>query len=499
MTSLKVPDLNEERAIDRHTHRFTYPNIGKQVLASPSNGNKHAHEVDGELTSVDGGPGHTHTLFVEGLKIESGPPIQPMEMGFHQHEVMKGILPDLIDPDHKYVFKTGEYGIYDYWYRDRAGNYWRYTNAPEDHKDFDKKAGVPLLDKKQPMPHTAPQFFSDVGRKRHSAVPQELFVDINPNYNPLDAKNIWYEVYEDQDGVPRFVYLDSDVRENLDLWVQYQLRVTDAGISKYRQFAVNMFNNPHPKDKIVGAILMLVEQGLYDAESLLEALVEDLEFIDETVKLLGRKFTCDPVFFDFLTSLKARREPSDPLFVVDTVHGRNSLGKHFIFAVFKHLRISPHYIHYWKASQMFSRIMTRLSLTTEPDPEEIEGLAISELQRMFSTRDNIKHMIDHKVREQLLTNYGAPLKKALARQEMDDYGILTIWSDLVARRPDEKEFSAWLHAEPMHDVTPEETAEIAQELDAQQEESEEQKTASSDSGPEVDRGVAGAPSPAGGS
>ena len=119
---------------------------------------------------------------------------------------------------------------------------------------------------------------------------------------------------------------------------------------------------------------------------------------------------------------------------------------------------------------MFTRIMTRLSLTTSPEPEDIEGLAMSELQRIFGTRDNIKHMVDHKVREQLLSNYGVELIKALARQEADDYGVPMIWSDLVQRRGDELQFSVWLHSEPMHDITPEEEAEIAAQVEAAQEE-----------------------------
>jgi hypothetical protein len=473
---MKTPDLHKQRGKGRHSHRFTLRQIGKQVLATISEGSRHAHDVEGHITTTsDDGPDHRHSAFVDGVTLESGPPIKPMELGLHKEEIYKGIMPDLIDPTHEYVFKTGEYGIYDYWYRDLAGNYWRYTNAPEDHKDFDPRAGVPLMDKDQPMPHTAPQFFADNGRRRHSAVPKEVSAEVNASYDPLNMKNTWYETYQASDGSQRFIYLDSDVRENLDLWVQYQLRVTDAGISRYRQFAANMFNNPHPKDKIVGGILMLVDQGLYDLEDLADALVEDLQFIDETVKLLGRKFICDPPFFDFLTSLVANREPSDPLFVVDTVHGRHSFGYHYLYSVFKHLRVSPHYLLYWRASQMFTRIMTRLALTREPDPEEIEGLAMSELQRMFSTRDNIKHMVDHKVREQLLTNYGAPLQKALARQEADDYGVPALWSDLIQRRGDELQFSVWLHSEPMHDITPEEEAQIAEQTEATQEAREAEK------------------------
>ncbi len=468
MTS-EILDLHEQRGRGRHSHRFTLREIGKQVLATVSGGKKHAHDVEGYITSTaDDSPDHTHVVFIQGADAESGPPILPMELGLHKEEIHKGMMPDLIDPDHEYVFKTGEYGIYDYWYRDRRGNYWRYTNAPEVHEEFDPKAGIPLLDKDQPMPHTTPQFFTATDRRRHSAIPQGSPTEVNPAYNPLDPKNTWYETYQGPDGGQRFIYLDSDVRENLDLWVQYQLRVTDAGISRYRQYAGNLFNKAHPKDKILGGMLMLVDQGLYDLEDLADALVEDLTFIDETVKLLGRKFICDPPFYDFMTSLAAGREPTDPLFVVDTVHGRRSFGYHYLYSVFKYLRVSPHYILYWRASQMFARIMTRLTLTIEPDPEEIEGLAMSELQRIFGTRDNIKHMVDHKVREQLLSNYGVDLQKALARQEADDYGVVTVWSDLIQRRGDEMSFSTWLHAEPMHDISPEEEAVIAAQVDEAQ-------------------------------
>lgn len=460
----QIPDVEKELGSSKHSHRFTLRR-GKQVLSSAASGKGHTHSVEGAPTSgADDGMSHTHSVELNGVMIESGPPVWPIEAGFDNHEVVKGFMPDLIDPDHEYVFKTDPYGIPDFWYQDRMGNYWRYTNAPEDHADFDPKWGLPLMDREQPMPHTAPQYFADNGRKRNMAVPMEIQSEVNPGYDPLDARNLWYETFVGTDGVRRFVYLDSDVRENLDLWVQYQLRLTDAGITRFRQFAANLFSNPHPKDKVVGAILMLCDQGLYDMEALADALVEDLEFIDESVKLLGRKFVCDPKFYDFLTSLVSGREPSAPLFYIDTGMGRLSVGYHHMYAVFKFLKMSPEYLLYWRASQMFSRIMTRLALTTQPDAEEIEGLAMSELQRMFGTRDNIKHMVDFKVRQQLTENYGGGVLKALPRQSADDWGVLTVWSDLVERRVDEKSFSEWLHAEPMHDLTPEEEAMIEEQI-----------------------------------
>jgi len=463
MTS--VPDVHKELGEKKHVHRFTM-RTGKQILSNVDTAvsGGHVHEVDGRITSTSRGSGHTHTVVADGVEVVSGPAAWPQEIGFHQEAVLeKGLMPDLVDPTHNYVFKTGEYGIHNFWYQDMRGNYWRYSNAPKDHKDYDLRAGIPLMDKNQPLPHTAPQYFTLEGRRRSTALPEEVESVVNAGYDPLNARNVWYETYEDPtDGTRRYIYLDSDIRENPDLWVQYQLRVVDAGLLQYRQFATYLFTEKqHPKDRIVGAILMLVEQGLYEIEELADAVISDIAFIDETIKLLGRKFVCDIPFYDFLTSLVAGRNPSDPLFMVDTYHGQNSFGYNYLFSVFKHMNMSPQHLMYWRASQMFSRVMNRLAMASDVPPEEVEGRALSELQRMFSTNENIKHMVDHKVRETLLSNYGVDLKKALSRSEVDDYGVLVVFSDLSDLRGDELAFSAWLHAEPMHDIS--EAEEIALE------------------------------------
>lgn len=383
-----------------------------------------------------------------------------MSLYLNQGNLEKGIMPDLIDPNHTYVFNTGSYGVKDYWYVDLSGNYWRYTNAPEDHPDYDPHAGVPLLARNQPMPSTAPSFFTPEGRKRHVAVPPGIQPDQNPQYNPLDPKNVWYEVFVSDDQT-RYVYLDADVRENLDLWVQYQLRVTDASLSRLRTFAYQLFQKQHPKDRLVSGIIMLMDQGLYEMEELLNATVGDVEFIDETVKLLGRKFLCDHSFLDFMTSLVGDRDKEAPLFQLDTVHGKNKIGLNHMHSIFHNLGISPSYLLVWHASHTFSRIVNRLAFEKIP-PDEIEGKAFSELQRIFVTRQDVQFLVDYKVRKTLLENYKNVVGKALnlSRLSTDEFGTLMIFSDLAGRQDDEMEFSEWLHAEPMHDITPAEEAAV---------------------------------------
>jgi hypothetical protein len=381
-------------------------------------------------------------------------------------------LPESIDPNHEYVYRSGEYGLYQYWYKDRGGNYWKYTNAPEGHAHHDPKAGEALMDPDQPMPHTTPQFYAEDGSKRNVAVPEGVDVEQNPNYDASNARNIWYEVYRVAEQT-RYVYLDADVRENLDLHVQHQLRVCDAGITRLRRYAVASFEKEHPKDKVIGAILMLVDQGFYQVEDLAEATVGDLEFIDTTVKLLGRKFVCDAMFLDFMTSLVANRDESSPLFVLDTVHGKNPLGKHFLYSIFYSLKVSPHYLMYWHSSHIFSRIVNKLSTMDIPS-EEMEDRAFDELKRVLAVEGDVRSLVDFKVKEKLLSNY-ADVSKGFSSVEQDDLAVLVIQSDLDRRMDDELEFSKWLHAEPLHDITPEEEAEIEEALVQNEEEQKDEE------------------------
>jgi hypothetical protein len=400
-------------------------------------------------------------------------------------DLAKGIMPDLVDPAHSYIFKTGEFGLFDYWYIDKANNYWKYSNAPEGEPDYDPNLGSPTMAKDQPRPTDNPQFFTFEGKKRSQAVPPDILAERNEAYSPIDPKNIWFEMY-DREGEVRYVYLDSDVRENVDLWVQYQLRITDANIPNLRTFALDKFASEQPRDKVVGAIIMLMDQGLYELEELLNAAVSDLEVIDNTVKLLGRKFICDPDFLDFLTSLGGLRESSSPLFVVSSVQGEGKLGTKHLASIFKFLKVSPAYLLSWHASHIYSRAVNRRAFEDTPE-EEVDGLALSEVKRAFGTLKDMQYLIDSKLRSVLMEAYKGPVTKSIVpRVDSDEFSTLTVFSDLQGRRAEEIEFSTWLHAQPMHDISPEEQAlveeAVASDL-ADQESVEGEETTDADGNP----------------
>lgn len=484
-----------------HAHMFTL-RTGQTAVSSVDSGDPHSHVVAGELTSKSSGEGHVHTVEIRGITITSGPPLDEAQV--KMDAIQKGLLPELVDPNHVYVFRTGDFGLYDYWYIDQAGNYWKYTNAPEDDPDHEDRFGIPVMIQDQPMPHTAPAFFTVEGRKRHVAVPKGLVPQRNEEYSPLDPRKIWYEVYQAEDQQIRYVYLDADIRENLDLWVQYQLRVTAAALANYRKYAAELFSLNHPKDRLVGALLILMDQGLYDLDELINAAVGDLSFIGNTVKLLGRKFNCDATFLDFLTSLVADRELTSPLFELDTYHGRNPIGRFYLASVTKQLRVNPRFLHAWHASRMFSEIVHRLLAERVPF-ESVESQAFSELKQIFNTRTEVRYLVDYKVRETILANYeeqsssvdeGPPqmdiedeaVEKALPRVHADDFGVGLIYSNLDQLSALELEFAEWLHAEPLHVTVPAEEAEVESMLEEASATEEEEQGASGEGTPGAEGG-----------
>lgn len=365
-------------------------------------------------------------------------------------------VPNSLDPNHKYVFRSSEFGAwFQYWYKDRVGNYYLYTNAPEDSEDHDVFGGEPLLVPDQLFMHEYPQFFTAEGYRRHMAPTEGAIVLKNEEYNKLELANSWYEYYLADTGDIKYIYLDSDIKENPNLYVQYQIRLVDAGLTKYRKFAAEKFQSESSnRDKVIGCILLLVDQGLFQLNDLINANVADISFIDETVYLLGRKVKVDIAVYDFLTSIVAGRPITEPLFAQNSIAGSNvRFGMRELCATFAYLKVSPNFLQYWHATHIFSRIVNKHKVLGTPF-EKVEGLALEELSKVFNTNSDIKYLIDFQVSSSLFRKYAAvdasQVVKSMAPIQADTFGVAQVFSDLIERRGDELAFSQWLHAQPLH-------------------------------------------------
>ena len=379
-------------------------------------------------------------------------------------------LPEGQDESHEYVYRSGEYGnFYMYWYKDRAGNYVKYSNAPKDSSDHNPYLGEPIIEQDQPFLHNSPQFFTPEGWRRSAAVPPGADSIPNDDYDKTNESKIWFEKYS-QNGQERFIYLDSDIRENVDLYVQYYLRVVDSNLTAFRKYASALFNSPHMKDKITGCALMLIDQALFTVEELCNAVVADIQFIDRTVKLLEKKLVPDEAVFDFLTSIVGDRDPSSPLFELDTMYGRLPLGERYLNSVFSSIRVSPKFLYYWHASHYYSRIVNKLAAFGIPKAD-VEAMALQELQQVLNVQEAVQSFVDYRLQNALLDNYAETTQKSLKRDFTDNYGVFKVLSDLESRTGDELEFSTWLHNTPLHDTSPD-TPEEPEALDQPVDESE---------------------------
>jgi hypothetical protein len=390
-------------------------------------------------------------------------------------------LPQDMDPEHTYVYNTGYHSVRDFWWQDLASNYWRYTNAPVDSEDYDERFGDPLIHPEQPIQSTNPEYFTEDGFKRHQAVAPGFIPQRNPEYDPSNARSTWFEVISSGE-LTRYIYLDKDIRENLDLWVQYQLRLADANLLGYRKYAYDLYKGDNPKDKVLAVLLMLIDQALFTVEELVNLTIADLKFMDDTIILGGKSLVCDKELLDFFSSLVPTRVPSDPLFVLPTVHGRNSLGYNHVYSLLSSLRMDPIYLLAWHANHMFSKALSRMALSGVPS-EDALAMAYEEVSAAFGkSTEDVAALIDTKVRSTLMENYESngeqesepSLDQAPVQKSLGASGVRAVYSDLVDRKSDEIEFSVWLHSTPMHDISPAEQERISDAMDQLLEETQAQ-------------------------
>jgi len=368
-------------------------------------------------------------------------------------------------------------------YKDNFGNYYKYTNAPKEDPNYDPYAGDAIMLEDQPTMSNSPEYYDPKSMARLTmAIPQDAQDVIeNEAYDELEPARIWFKSYTSAAGDSRFVYKETDVIENFDLWAAHTLRLTDSMITPLRRFSVNLFRQENIKDRVMAAILMLADQGMFEPSELVKLTVGDIEFIDKTVKIMGRKFVPDPDFLDFFSSVTSGRKPDESLFVLKTAYGERPIGVRHIYSVLKFLKLNSHALVSWHLSQAYTRIMSRL-LANKMSFEDAEAKAFMELSGVLSSVSDVSVWVSGIVRTTVEGNYklaeearkdqesaqkkafgGAqeerepapteePVEKSITASMSDDFGALPLFSGLSYKVPDEISFSSWLHSVPLHDT-----------------------------------------------
>lgn len=444
-------------------------------------------------------------------------------------------LPESVDPSHVFVFRTGEYGVYDYMYKDNFGNYYKYTNAPKDDPSYDPHAGDAILLEDQPSMAASPEFYDPKTMHRLTlAIPADATDVIqNEAYSPDDPERIWHTMYTSAKGDSRYVYVETDVIENFDLWATHLLRLTDSTLTPYRKYVASLFLSENVKDRIVAAILILADQGMLEPNDLVQLTVGDVEYIDKTIKVLGRKLVPDPELLDFFLSITVGRNKNESLFLIKTAYGERPIGVRHIYSILKFLKVNSHALLSWHVSQAYTRIMARLVANKVPF-EDAEVQAFAEIAGMLSSVSDVSTLVSGVVRTTVEDNYAIALSEAHAKEDTneesegevrppswatwptsityaasDNFGALLVFSGLSSKTPEELEFSRWLHAIPLHDAVvggkelklndaaktgeTEESGEAAGEDEGEDEGAPTEGVAEPNAGAETEEGAAQAP------
>ena len=383
----------------------------------------------------------------------------------------------------QYSHKEGSSMYPKYVYKDEAGNYANRVNAPQGHQDYDSAYGDP--DEDDFGPETAPQFFTQDGRKLPRAPYTGSDVQWNPNYHRADPQNLWAARWVNPvTGEHEYTYIDADIRENPMLAIHRQNSMTDVRLPYYRQYVAALFKSEHQKDKVVAVILALLDQGRFRVRELMSLKVGDVRLTREMLQIGRRKVHADINLMQQLSTMTSNRHPEEPLFCVAPVdmqggmdHAKmRRIGPHFVVNLLEELGVSAEAMQMYHASQTYSMEVQRIFGAHNVSYDAAHNFALLEVaSEMGHNLDSVEdfetaiHMIeaaaiDPIVIQAIKTNcqtmgIGMGGETMLRRPVFDSVPHVSMI--LNGRTEDEEEFSKWLRMVPVHNYLQQEAPNAA--------------------------------------
>ena len=354
------------------------------------------------------------------------------------------ILP-AIDPTHKYVGTTGSPGLLQFWFMDKKGDYWEYTNAPEGSEDFDELYGPTMMVRDQPFPSSNPEFFSVEGIKLSNGVPEDSESSFNDNMDLAVRSNCWYAQYT-KDDVIYYTYYDKLVKEEPTLNFRINHRKTAASVVRLRKYYSNRFKLDSVYDKAISSILALVDQGHFVLEDLLQATVADFRVQDNSVFLLDKALVCSTELFEFLSLLSSNKGQEDPLFSTMTIHGVRPVSYSQVKSILNTLGVQTDFLFVWRVSQAYSSIFDRNKRSFDTY-EEVHGATMVELNNSFNTLIEAHYYLD----PQVVSYVNLAYTESLAKAVMSVSGVSSVDVSLSRLRESEQVFNDWLFSTPIHE------------------------------------------------
>lgn len=359
-----------------------------------------------------------------------------------------------------------------FYYKDSVGNYRRYTNAPEGHKDYSKLTPKPMLHYTEPSFETNPEFFTQGGQKLTRAPFPNCQVQWNPNYHENDPENLWVGRWVNPvTGQHEFTYLEKDLINQPKLKINRQNALVDARLPVFRNYIYKLFHSPQVKDHVTGLALMLMDQGRMKPSEIAALGPADVEISGDLIRLDDRVIHADTKVQMAIASL-VMRSAEGPLFDAPKVSAESKfnpayvrrIGPHYLINICMEFGVAPVALQTYQATQIYSQEVQKLLTIDNATLQVAHHFALLEVaQKMGYNMDlepNVNlaleiiqnTLIDPVVFEAIMNN-AIKLKVDQGQTQLGKTAYTSVPyvnSDLVDRTSSEKEFSDWLHNYPMH-------------------------------------------------
>lgn len=379
-------------------------------------------------------------------------------------------------PEHQYVQSEGDPARPTFLYQDPMGNYVRYTNAPQGHKDRSQYHGDPELHTTEPQFESNPEYFTPDGRKLSrcpDCAPEA--VEWNVAYNPHDPQNMWVGRWPDpESGESRYTYLDADLRTVPQTRIHQQNVLVDVQLESLRVTVQQLFQSDKLKDQVTAIALALMDQGRFRAIELATLRAADVKFQGNLVRFGRRQVYVGGQLLAAIEALVGGKAPDEPLLSVpqQNMEGEpetqvaRRIGPHYLAMVLDYFGISLLALQTYHASQCYSREVQRLVETYQAPWAQAtqQALLLTALEwgHDFQQEMNtpaLLHLIEGVLVDPVVVQAldraaeEQGLKTQVQTQEVPPamIPIPYISMDLITKTPEEQEFSQWLHSVPLHE------------------------------------------------
>ena len=367
---------------------------------------------------------------------------------------------------HKYSHKDGN----NFYYTDQTGNYLKYTNAPEDHQDYDSMSGSPYLHDSEPDATSNPEYFTPDGRKLTRAPFPGSQLEWNPSYHSSDPKNLWAGRWVNPvSGDHEYTYVDSDIRGKNTLQLNRQNTVVDLRLPEFRKYIYNLFRSQSLKDNVMGLVLALIDQARFRVMEIVSLTPSSVSFSNGLMKLGNRTILPDEWVLKLFQVILNGRQDNHPLFLVTNNQGTglgfgsaHHIGPNMVMKVMESFGLPIEFLQTYHATELYSRTMNKLLSMYNMTLEEAEmyslymvaldmGVDLSMSPDFQQAFNMIKETsIDPVVAEAIGSNFvGNPNKMPFDPSSLTA-PIYYVNVHMTGKTPEEVEFSRWLHTYPAH-------------------------------------------------